>query len=233
MGRVWWRTESRRTDQSGRVLDSKRRHSASKSRSCFPAGNRCCCSAHGHFSGTSMLPHVAESRRSRRPVSVAAQSASSGEVRTCAHAMVIIKGMENDMQDPGLKSLAIATGTPASINARQGEHSHGSERSNTEEITPASRMAAIPASSSMRSRRSADAAPTWQPVSLLQTASVLQHDPSAPCPRPSPPPGSSARNPGRNTLARKTRHTKLRQFPLANVGDQFPTTNSAYALLCP
>jgi hypothetical protein len=34
--------------------------------------------------------------------------------------MVIIIGIEYDMQEPGLKSLAIATATPASISARAG-----------------------------------------------------------------------------------------------------------------
>jgi hypothetical protein len=43
-------------------------------------------------------------------------------MRICVHAIVIIIGIDQDMQDPGLKSLAIATATPPSMSARAGAY---------------------------------------------------------------------------------------------------------------
>ena len=69
---------------------------------------------------TSMLPTVADMSSAAAPFSVAAVIASSGVMCICVQAMVIIIGIENDMHEPGLKSLAIATATPASMSFRAG-----------------------------------------------------------------------------------------------------------------
>ena len=41
--------------------------------------------------------------------------ASAGSIRICVHARFMMSGSDSVMQEPGLKSLAIATATPRSI----------------------------------------------------------------------------------------------------------------------
>ena len=61
-----------------------------------------------------MLPTVDDIFKAAAPFNVEATSASSGVIFICVHAIVIIIGIEYDMHEPGLKSLAIATATPPS-----------------------------------------------------------------------------------------------------------------------
>ena len=64
---------------------------------------------------TSMLPSFSDNPRAAAPLSVEAVIASSMDIDICVQAIVIIKGIEYDMQEPGLKLDAIASGIPASI----------------------------------------------------------------------------------------------------------------------
>jgi hypothetical protein len=56
------------------------------------------------------------------PFNVLAEITSSGVILIWAQAIVIIIGMEKLMHEPGLKSLANATGTPASMSFRAGAY---------------------------------------------------------------------------------------------------------------
>jgi len=51
---------------------------------------------------------------------VAAEIASAGDIFICVQASDMTKGMLGVGEDPGLKSVANATGTPVSINFRAG-----------------------------------------------------------------------------------------------------------------
>src|ERR1041384_4884234 len=75
------------------------------------------------------------------PLTVAALIASAGVIRICVQAMDRIICIEGVGELPGLKSVASATDTPASINARAGAY-RLSPRLNT---APGSNTAVTPA----------------------------------------------------------------------------------------
>ena len=68
----------------------------------------------------SRLPTVSCRASEKAPLIVAAVSASSNVSPIAKQASVIANGIDGEKPPPGLTSVAIATGTPASISARAG-----------------------------------------------------------------------------------------------------------------